>query len=593
MSSLKDLASLIMVPSLVKDGRLDTVKPLGNSIIHPDATGNNDGTDGSTPPEGNFTFSRGSNLAATRVDVNGLIEKGRENLVLQSNQFDTTWVLNSSTLTSGHSGYNGSSDAWLLNETAAGGRIRQTISGSGVMTMSLYAKSGSLDYLLIYVNTTSSDPYAYFDLDTGAVGNTDQTIDANIEDVGSGWYRCSVTGNVGTLSAIEIYPANSTSNHTTSAGSVYIQDAQLESSMVATDYIETGASTAQAGILEDLPRLDYSGGASCPSLLLEPQRTNVVTNSEYVSSNDYVVGNWTGTITSNTTETLSPDGGYNATKFVKAGASDRVYFHNSQPDGAYTGSIYLKAASGSENTTIEISIRRFGGGGGSRSKLVTITNEWQRFDVSATNLTGGTTTAMYISDFSSQGTATEFYSYGMQIEAGSYPTSYIPTYGSAVTRNHDVCKISGVDATAIVDKPAMTLFAEYNHDTANTNTTILSIIRKTTGGAYGDFISFIMRNDSQFQIEVRSNNTAQGTIQSSSISNGNHKVAAVIANDNLKLFVDGVLVGSDTSVTLPTGLNEIYMGGYPDTNVRFGTKKQFLFFPTALTDAECIALTTI
>ena len=72
MSSLKDLASLIMVPSLYKDGRLDTVKPLGNGILHPDSTGNNDGTDGSTPAEGNFTFSRGSNLAATRVDVNGL-----------------------------------------------------------------------------------------------------------------------------------------------------------------------------------------------------------------------------------------------------------------------------------------------------------------------------------------------------------------------------------------------------------------------------------------------------------------------------------------------------------------------------------------
>ena len=92
MSSLKDLASLIMIPSLVKDGRLDTVKPLGNSIIHPDATGNNDGTDGSTPAEGNFTFTRGSNLSATRVNASQLIEKGRENVLLQSNQFDTTWV---------------------------------------------------------------------------------------------------------------------------------------------------------------------------------------------------------------------------------------------------------------------------------------------------------------------------------------------------------------------------------------------------------------------------------------------------------------------------------------------------------------------
>ena len=36
-----------------------------------------------------FTFSRGSNLAATRVNKSGLIEKGRENLLLYSNQFDS------------------------------------------------------------------------------------------------------------------------------------------------------------------------------------------------------------------------------------------------------------------------------------------------------------------------------------------------------------------------------------------------------------------------------------------------------------------------------------------------------------------------
>ena len=62
---------------------------------------------------------------------------------------------------------------------------------------------------------------------------------------------------------------------------VFLQDAQVEQSLVATDYIETGASTAQAGILEDLPRLDYSGGASCPALLLEPQRFNAIDSSEY------------------------------------------------------------------------------------------------------------------------------------------------------------------------------------------------------------------------------------------------------------------------------------------------------------------------
>ena len=69
--SIYKSSSLAMIPTAYKDGKLYSIRP----------------TDGS----GDFTFSRGSNLAATRVDVNGLIEKGRENLVLQSNQFDTSW----------------------------------------------------------------------------------------------------------------------------------------------------------------------------------------------------------------------------------------------------------------------------------------------------------------------------------------------------------------------------------------------------------------------------------------------------------------------------------------------------------------------
>jgi hypothetical protein len=60
--SLFDDASLVMIPSAYKDGKLYSIKP----------------TDGS----GDFTFSRGSNLAATRVNSSGLIEKGRENLSL-------------------------------------------------------------------------------------------------------------------------------------------------------------------------------------------------------------------------------------------------------------------------------------------------------------------------------------------------------------------------------------------------------------------------------------------------------------------------------------------------------------------------------
>jgi hypothetical protein len=266
MSSLKDLASLIMIPSLVKDGRLDTVKPLGNSIIHPDATGNNDGTDGSTPAEGNFTFTRGSNLSATRVDASQLIEKGRENLFLQSNNFNTTWSKPNSTLTQGFSGYDGSNNAWKWASSTAGTiQLSQVTGASGMQTISIYAKAGSRDVFSIWVGTGID-----FNLTTGqAVGNAN----ASMESVGNGWWRCSYFAIYATL--------NPYYNASAAGEFIYIMNAQGEQGLVATSVIESGATTGKAGILENTPRLDYSGGATCPSLLLEPSRTNLVTQSEY------------------------------------------------------------------------------------------------------------------------------------------------------------------------------------------------------------------------------------------------------------------------------------------------------------------------
>jgi hypothetical protein len=78
MSNALEQASLIMVPSGYEDGTLGSLKP----------------TDGT----GDFTFTRcggaaGCDLAATRVNADGYIEKGYENLLKQSNTFsDGAWI---------------------------------------------------------------------------------------------------------------------------------------------------------------------------------------------------------------------------------------------------------------------------------------------------------------------------------------------------------------------------------------------------------------------------------------------------------------------------------------------------------------------
>ena len=130
MASIYDKASLVMIPSGSKEGKLYSQKP--------------------TNGDGDFTFSRST--AATRVNASGNIEKETGNLLLQSNSFDTTWANSGTAETGGQSGYDGSNDAWLITKSASDGYIYQYISQSGVQCVSVYAKANALGGIQIYVN---------------------------------------------------------------------------------------------------------------------------------------------------------------------------------------------------------------------------------------------------------------------------------------------------------------------------------------------------------------------------------------------------------------------------------------------------------
>jgi hypothetical protein len=249
-------ASLVMVPSLYKTSIVYSERPLST--------------------DGELTFTRAS--SATRVAANGYIEKVRTNLILQSNSFDTTWGNNNSSETGGQSGYDGSSNAWLLNSTASFGSITQSFTAiNGVCTLSIYAKAGTNDWLLLRLNA-ATDARAWFDLSNGVLGTTDgPTIESKIQSVGGGWYRCSVSADVSVFPEVLIYPTNA-DTVVGSAGNILIQAAQLETGDIATDYIPTTTVAVSVGPVANLPRLNYpinsDGSVGCPSLLLEPQRTN-------------------------------------------------------------------------------------------------------------------------------------------------------------------------------------------------------------------------------------------------------------------------------------------------------------------------------
>ena len=588
MATTYDKASLVMLPSGYKDTKLFSIKP----------------TDGS----GDFTFSRDGAGAspATRVNASGYIEKGRTNELLQSNTFSTTWANASTTETGGQSGYDGTNDAWLLDKSATGGRIQQSIVVNGVHTASVYAKAGTLNWFLFLITSTGGDEGGYFDLSTGNTGTQfGSQIDIKTEDIGSGWYRCSFTANINASSTIRIYPANGDNDVSGTSGNIYIQDAQLEQGLIATDYIETTTAAVSAGLLGDMPRLDYSGGATCPSLLLEPSRVNSAVYSEHLGA--WNLGNCT--ITANAT--TSPDGTQNAGKIVgSVGTSDkfiRVFPTYAAESNAF--SFYAKAG---EATWAQIIIydgsNKFGyfnlstGALGTQnaaftSSMTDVGNGWYRIKVIYTSAAFSGQWKIMLSDGDGQvnftGNGTDgLYVWGAQLEQGaSYPTSYIPTYGSAVTRNAETNELLDMQTNSVTTSGAWTAFLDlsnepdgaYDNDnssffyTYSGNKLNAIISARKYYGAYGEGNVRWYSNADSSTIGYR-NST-------------NKKWVLICDGTNVKLYTDGALSYTYTATNSHNGLQSVQLL-YGESNRTTTAYSKFLIFPTAITNQEAIDLTT-
>ena len=525
---------------------------------------------------GDFDFSRGSNLAATRVASSGYIEKGRENLLLQSNAFDTTWVSSNTTETGGQSGYDGTSDAWLLTKSAAYANLNQSVSASGVNTYSLYAKANTLSWLRIVGGSTS----AFFDLSNGVVGTTDAGNIAKMTSIGSGWYRCEVAMNASTT-IMRIYPAQADNDVTGTSGSIYIQDAQLEAGLVATSVIETGATTAQAGILEDMPRLDYSDGATCPSLLLEPQRTNLLVHSEYIGATQWVNASATRDITITQTSEINPEGGAICWKIQGLASGNQLAYVNSTTSGTtLTNSIYVKRVSGTGNVLLRDV------NNSSTSFSLSVADGWKRIDATATATSVTARFYLNLVDYTD-----EILVWGAQQEEGSYPTSYIPTYGASVTRSvDDVNEKTGV--SELIGQSEGTLFLDF---VANDEDALQIIYQvRTTGSS----------NVSQIDIRIQGGNlralgndagTAQFNISAgAAVAGTRYKCAVRYANNDVAFYVNGVLKGSDTSASFSSSaLQQVSFSENTGTFRPSASIHQAILFPTGLTNAELASLTTL
>jgi len=516
-------------------------------------------------------FERGANLAATRVNSSGLIEKGRENLLLQSNQFDTTWAQSNTTKTSGQSGYDGTNDAWELVRSSGGSLVlNQSLTLSGVYTFSCYVKINASNGFGIGFGSSN---YALFNisdaLQTSAVSQFG-IISSSITYVGNNFYRISVTDN-GSFNEVRFINALADGTLATSNGGTFIvQDAQLEQGLVATDYIETGASTAQAGLLEDEPRINYSG--STPSLLLEPSRTNLAFSSETFGGSGVgsVYMNSKIDVTYTPNYGISPEGVKNSTR-VQFNDSTAFSYRAVSLSEDNTGSLYVKGTAGED-------IRfGFGTNVATDGTIHTFDGTWQR--VTHTSSTG---TQFYLSNYTGTGNqASDFEIYGLQHEIGSYATSYIPTYGATATRSDDYYSNTSLSNIGSTDR--CTFYCEIDLPQGREGSPYFLRFDSPASsfGWKGNYVPSPI-----ISVIGTGNITNSDTI---TVSTGVHKLIIRWENGVGSIFIDGAKKTEQITSSATEVFDEFRSQG---TGYRH-LQKSVLVFPETLSDAECITLTTL
>jgi hypothetical protein len=183
--------------------------------------------------------------------------------------------------------------------------------------------------------------------------------------------------------------------------------------------------------------------------------------------------------------------------------------------------------------------------------------------------------------------ATSVHLWGAQVEAGAYPTSYIPTTTATGTRIADVINRDDIHTNNLITDEGGTWFVHLinnvvmSRDTSNVGL----FIGNSSNGVTGDVLA--IRNNGTNRLSI--NKRIAGSQTQIYMTTTDHvKVAIKWNGTTADVFENGIKVVSATSFT--TTDMEFFSGTGADVSKYI---KQMALFPTPLSDDQCIALTTL
>ena len=349
-------------------------------------------------------------------------------------------------------------------------------------------------------------------------------------------------------------------------------------------------------VLGDQPRLNYdiSNGVvqSCPSLLLEPASTNLVTYSTPINSSPYSYsGGGVGVAPTYTANAgISPDGTSTAVKLffdINGGTTSsdlsQFAYTGSALTGDYTSSFYLKSSDSNSYTVTLLNTN------GITSEAV-ITPEWQRF----TLYNGGGTTSTNLIRIRLRGNentsnTASLLAWGFQLENLAYATSLIPTAGSSQTRAAETCNGAGNASTFNDSEGTIYWEASALSDDFTDKRIFLSD---------GTMNNYVAIGYSRFAGNIIAEMISGGVLQTSSFGatgvtkTNNNKYALAWGSGTMKFYVNGTQTNTE-SVTSPTGLNVLEFNTAVDNLFMYSNTRDLRVYNEALTDAQLQTLTTL
>jgi hypothetical protein len=384
------------------------------------------------------------------------------------------------------------------------------------------------------------------------------------------------------------------------------------------DRASSATRVNKQGLIEtvgtDKPRIDFLNNTK-GHLLLEPQRQNIVTDSE-----ELTYFNSRQDATTSSVSITNPKGESGAVKFIPdsgTGGNRSISKNLTGLSGLQTFSVFAKkdelrylflrmrnapsdmAVFDLQNGVVS-DTKEFNQLVANSAKIENYGNGWYRcsatFDPSGSGTAGQLTfsfsadnTGSVTNSFDGDGTSGLFL-WGAQIEAGSYATSYIPTSGSAETRSGETLVQDNM-LTSLFNRQGMAFYLEVESLANDSENKVLTIndgsgadrfVLQLTGNQISAF-TISSLGSTGFSIAAPNTDTTQ-----------TNKVAASFNASNGYLYINGTQIDVDTiSNVIGDDLSKISFGNHSLTNnIFYGKIKDCKIYNTALTPAELTALTS-